>query len=285
MEDLRYFSLVNNQDCTILVNSCDLYEDAWAPFFKLFKIQWPDCPYSFVLNTEFKSFETNCFDVTIFNSGDIPWSDRVLSALETIESEYILFFLEDFFLMSPVKIDVFNSALSYIRENKEIGVICFNPDVDSRAWKTKGSYGKYFTELKRGSIARINSVAALWRKDFLIKVLERGETPWEFEANGTLRGESCEEMVLCLSDIKNVPFKFHFCVGYGYGITSKSWLPKNKQLFDKYGIEVDFEKLGWYVPQPKRQKRSFKEKLSLIYKNPKELVGMISVKMKKLFRN
>ncbi len=280
MENAKYNSSTS-ENCTILVNSCDLYEDAWYPFFKLFEIQWPDCPYPLVLNTETKKFNSPFIDITIFNSGNIPWSDRVLNALETIESEFVLFLLEDFFLMSPVKKEVFDSALSLISENEKIGVICFNPDIDARAWKTKGSYSNYFTELKKGSIARINAVAALWRKDFFVKILKRGESPWEFEANGTKRGESCEELVLCLSDTKNMPFHFHFCVGYGYGITNKSWLPKNKQLFDKYGIEVNFENLGWYVPQPKRQKRSFIEKVSLIYKNPKELIGMFKVKIKR----
>jgi len=284
MKDSTYNFGTKNKDCTILVNSCDLYEDAWEPFFKLFKIQWPDCPYSFILNTESKNYKSDFWDITIFKSGDIPWSDRVLNALETIESEFVVFFLEDFFLMSPVNVDVFHSALSLIRENEKIGAICFNPDIDSKVWKTKGEYDKYFTELKKGSIARINAVAALWRKDFLTKMLKRGENPWEFESNGTKRGELCEEIVLCLTDVKYAPFRFHFCVGYGYGITSKSWLPKNKELFDKYDIKVDFENLGWYVPQPKRQKRSFKEKISLIYKNPKELFEMFSVKIKHFFK-
>ena len=171
-----------------------------------------------------------------------------------------------------------------IGEDKEVGAICFNPDVDAKAWKTEGAYSEYFTELKRGSIARINAVAALWRKDFLIKMLKRGESPWEFESNGTDRGDLATEKVLCLSNVKDNPFHFHFCVGYGYGITNKSWLPKNKQLFEKYGIEVNFENLGWYVPQPKRQKRSFKEKIFLIFKNPKELIEMFKVKIKSLIK-
>ena len=125
----------------------------------------------------------------------------------------------------------------------------------------------------------------IYIKDFLIKVLKRGESPWEFELNGTQRGNSYKEKVLCLSDVQNVPFHFHFCIGYGYGITNKSWLPKNKALFDKYGIEVNFDNLGWYTPPPKREKRSLKEKISLVYKNPKELFGMFKVKIKKYVRS
>ena len=57
------------QELAILVNSCDKYEDAWDPFFKLLKIQWPDCPYRIYLNTEFKNYVCDCFDVEVINSG------------------------------------------------------------------------------------------------------------------------------------------------------------------------------------------------------------------------
>ncbi len=41
-------------EVTVLINSCDAYSDLWEPFFKLFSIYWPDCPYEIVLNTEYK---------------------------------------------------------------------------------------------------------------------------------------------------------------------------------------------------------------------------------------
>ena len=46
----------NKNDVTILVNSCDKYEDAWEPFFKLFSIQWPNN----IIDTKIaKTFGTN----------------------------------------------------------------------------------------------------------------------------------------------------------------------------------------------------------------------------------
>ncbi len=273
---------MKNKNVTILVNSCDLYEDAWYPFFKLFQIQWPNCPYSFLLNTETKDFNTSIPNITTFKGGNVSWSDRVLNAVNTIDSEYILFFLEDFFLISPVKENIFEIALTLIEENKEIGVINLNPDIDTRAWITKGNYNEYYCELKRWSDCRINAVAALWRKDFLIKMLKRGESPWEFEVNGSKRARFCKEKILCLSDPKHAPFDFHLYIKEGYGISRKSWLPKNKELFEKHGINVNYDNLGWYVAPPKRIKRSLKEKVLLIFNNPKELMGMVKLKVNRL---
>ena len=51
---------------TILVSSCDLYEDAWYPFFKLLKIQWPECEqYRIVLNTETKTYNPDFIKFSI----------------------------------------------------------------------------------------------------------------------------------------------------------------------------------------------------------------------------
>ena len=38
-----------NNDCTVLVTSCDAYRDVEAPFLKLFRKYWPDCPFDLML--------------------------------------------------------------------------------------------------------------------------------------------------------------------------------------------------------------------------------------------
>ena len=44
---------------TIIVNTCDKYEDAWNPFFRLMEINWPESEnYKIILNTENKSPKT-----------------------------------------------------------------------------------------------------------------------------------------------------------------------------------------------------------------------------------
>ena len=69
-----------NTDVTILVNSCDLYEDVWEPFFRLLKIQWPECEqYRIVLNTETKEYNCEFLKVeTICGGRNSTWSERIL---------------------------------------------------------------------------------------------------------------------------------------------------------------------------------------------------------------
>ena len=81
-------------DVTILVNSCDKYEDAWEPFFRLFHMQWPDCPYKIILNTESKTFLCDYISVeTIHTCECNTWTERVKKALSKIDTEFVLFFL------------------------------------------------------------------------------------------------------------------------------------------------------------------------------------------------
>lgn len=284
-----------NKSVTILVNSCDLYEDAWEPFFKLLKIHWPECEqFDIVLNTESKHYDCDFLNVRVYRGGQsVPWSKRLKSCLKTIDSEFIVFFLEDFFIKSRVNTLVFEESLSLLKNEKSIGVVSLIPglNINNPYWKTQGQYNKYFTEIV-DSPARINAVSAIWRKDYLIRLLKDNENPWEFEKNATIRAKVYRKKVYCpVFDMQSPVFDFGVKIEYGYGISSKKWLPKNKELFEKYGIDVNYDNLGWYeaddkpsAPVSKRKKRTKKEILKLIYKNPFELLNMIKVKLKQTLK-
>lgn len=273
------------KDCTILVNSCDKYKDAWEPFFRLLKIHWPKCPYEIILSTETQTYDCDFLNIRTINcSSSLSWSSRLKNVLNKIQTEYVLFFLEDFFLMSSVNEKVFSSALNLLKNNHHIGAISFNPDIDKNLWKTKGVVGDFFTEVTKKSKYRVNAVSALWRKDFLLSLIKDGESPWEFEVKGTRRAKFKTKKILCVDEQQPKVFDFHIYIKYGYGISKQSWLPKNKELFEKYGINVAFDNLGWYENKlkGKRKKRSLKEKLKLIYTNPLELLEMLLVKLNQM---
>ena len=41
---------------SILINTCDAFEDCWEPFFRLWSLYWPGCPAPVYLNTEYKTY-------------------------------------------------------------------------------------------------------------------------------------------------------------------------------------------------------------------------------------
>ena len=238
---------MKGKNVTILVNSCDKYEDAWDPFFKLLKIQWPDCPYDMVLSTETKKYYCDCFDVKTINSdSELSWSARLKNVLNQIDTDYVLFFLEDFFLLEKVRVDIFERALNLIENNHEIGLITFSKRRWGSSFPTETDYEKCFIELKRDVKNRTNVLVGLWRKEYFLKLIYGDENPWEYEINSNIRSRYAGYKVYTQNYEASSP-AFRYCMNPvdGYGITQGKWLCKNQELFESNGIYgVNYDNLG-----------------------------------------
>ena len=272
---------------TIIVNTCDKYEDAWDPFFRLMELNWPDSDkYKIILNTEHKKYVCKYRNVTTVCSGNIAWSKRLKNVLKNIETDFVLFFLEDFFLRSPVNQEMFEEAYNLISGNEDIGYIGlkYSPE---RIFKEKNHIPteRFFSRDALATSYRITAMSVLWRKSWLMELLEERESPWEFEVNASIRSRAYSYKVLEINNLNGVcppVFDFEDKIKYGYGITHGQWLPKNKDLFEKYGIEVNFDNLGINYqlyeeannPPPKRKKTKPKNIIELLY----EIKKRISIK-------
>ena len=278
----------NIYNFAILVNTCDLYEDAWKPFFTLLHIQWPNCPKKIYLNTETKYYKDEYFDIECINSNTkISWSDRFILAVNKIQSSNILFFLEDAFLLSPVNEKILISALNAINDNKlNVGAIRFIPHPSPKAYEEEILYN-YFSKLPLESSLRNSTIVSLTRKDYLLKLLRKNENPWEYEKYGSIRSRRYSEKILIQRSEEKLAFDFEYQIKYGYGISRKKWLKNNKILFEKFGIECNFSNLGWYDYPISRKitglKRSKKEKLLLPFSNPKDFLKIVSIQLKEGF--
>jgi len=259
---------------TILVNSCDKYEDAWEPFFKLLKIHWPECGnYRIILNTETKVYDCDFLNVeTICGGNKATWSQRLKFILEQIDTEFVLLFLEDFFLMSRVNIAAFNEAVDFISSDKSVGYVGlkYNQTHKFRDENVKEPQEHFFDRTLTDTVNRINCNTALWRKEFLLKLLREHESPWEFEKYGSYRSKRYNQKIMIINNmhgIMPVVFDYDVEIKYGHGLTLGQWLPKNKELFDEYGIEVDIDNLGVNYqiyneainPKPKEQVKQVQE--------------------------
>ncbi len=238
---------MSNQQLTILLTSCDRYSDAWEPFFRLLKKYWPACNYPVILNSETKEFHSDDFQIETFCGGkNIAWSKRLKRCLKTINSEYVLLCLEDYFLQAPVDLDIFNAALQTMNENTNIGVIQFAIDIPTR-YDDNIQINRYFSLVPKcleNKFHRIYCVLSLYRTEYLKKLLIASESPWEFEVYGSLRSEHYREEVYRENDNHPRCFTYYIQPKYGYAILRGKWLPNNKKLFEENGIEVDFSNLG-----------------------------------------
>ena len=219
---------------SILVSSCDKYQEAWFPFFSFFSKYWPTCHYPKYLLTETMSFSGDM--VTTINSDKKAWSSRLLDALCRIDSEYILFFLDDFFLMKPVKTEVLDQYVGYMERDKDISVIYLKSIANQHRQSEKYSG---LIEMEKGKKYYVNFQAALWRRTAFIDALLPNLSPWDIEENA--KWERGEGNCLCVSggsyfDCTNDIIPYLWAQETGFGICKSMWLWNNKSFFKREGI-------------------------------------------------
>jgi len=187
----------------------------------LFHINWENCPYPVVLNTEKKKYKCDYMDVKVINNmEECTWSNRLLSVLKEIKSEYIFLLLEDFFLDKPFDSVMFNKVLEYMKLHKEIGITHISQtnkphdETDDLLWER--NYERY----------HIVITAILYRKDFLMKILRKNESPWEFERYAGVRAKRMSEKVMQYNEKYPVIYSYNHSLYDGTAISNGKWMQK-----------------------------------------------------------
>lgn len=228
--------------CTILVNTCDAYSDVWDLFFESIKVQWEDCPFDFVINTESKTYNHKDFNIKISNymceKGD-KWGKRYKEALKAIKTPYVIPILEDFVLTKPVvKKDYFEKIIQWMDNDTDIAVFYLykHPYVINEKTKYEG-----FGQMPQKCDYKLTTAIGLWRKDTLYSYLKDFESPWEWEGYASIRASFFykEKMYALLDNQKDI-----FVFPFGGVIWRGRWYTETPQIAENYGIHIDFDTRG-----------------------------------------
>lgn len=236
---------------SILVNTCDKFDDCWDPFFKLLTIYWPDCKEKIYLNTEYKDYSFGDLDITAVKGSfehNIPkgkyptWSQCLIWALEKIETPIILYMQEDYFLKDKVKSDIIDRYVEIMEKDSMLKCIYIsNPSV----WHTEPSEYENLHYVAVNQNYRVSCQAALWKKDELLALLRARENAWYFEIYGSQRSGVLAHKYLGVprSYVYNGQFEI---LPYIYtGIVKGQWLREVVPLFTNHQIEIDFSLRGF----------------------------------------
>ncbi|MFI3168656.1 MAG: hypothetical protein R3Y06_01755 [Faecalibacterium sp.] len=231
-------------DYTILVSSCDAYRDLWDPFFTILKANWPElAQQEIILNTEEETYAFEGLQVRtlgLYQNKAVPtWSQRLKDHLLAIESEYVLFLLEDFFLEAPVDQSKIDACLGYLQQNNQIAHFSFVPTL----WECIED-GKFegYVRRKQATPYKVNTQIGLWRKKELLALLRMHESPWEFEIYSNIRARLRPRKYYCA--IKGQPQAFTYDAVLGGAVHRGKWTPIGVELLQKHGIEIDLSVRG-----------------------------------------
>ncbi len=168
-------------ELAVLLVSCDKYKDLWPLCTDMINRFWPDCPYSAYMVCN-QPTSINGFRI-IAVGPDRGWSANLLCALEEVEEEFVLLFLDDLILERPVctprVVHLFNwfkgVSGNCLRMNP-------SPPPDRSCTEIVGIASK-------GGLYRASTVMTLWRKSVLRALLRTDESAWEFEIRGSERSD------------------------------------------------------------------------------------------------
>jgi len=231
---------------TILVNSCDNYDDLWLPFFTLLRQYWVPLNVRVILNTETKTYSMDGMNIEAVhpeNPND-SYGKRMLNVLSKIKTPYVIPLLDDFFLRKNVDVDMISNIIDWMEADENI--VYFNCDYTPvyEDWDKDKYPG--FHRIPFGNVYTLNMQAAVWRTEKLIHYWKPDVSPWEWEEYTNLTAaRNTKEKFYCVSEYGN-----GFC-DYGYtlkgmGVHHGKWVKDDViPLFEKENIKADFSKRGF----------------------------------------
>jgi hypothetical protein len=170
------------KNITLLIGTCDVYSALWDNFVTMMGYHWQvSCPK--IVVTENKQFEYKGYNT--HSPGNLQWSDRMLSALNNINTKYVLFILEDYFLTENITQEEILFHIDFLEEvqgNKvEIGIKSTGLTyLDEKQWR-----GRAFYKVSPNSQYLTTIQPSIWKTDHLKKCMKKNWTPWQFEIEGT----------------------------------------------------------------------------------------------------
>lgn len=170
---------------SILVGSCDKYEPLWNNFLALFDRYWDhDIQANKYFISETVPVPTKSFQTIL--TGNLPFSECLRMAIDKIESPYILWLQDDYFLRKKLLKDRFDF---YIYLMKELNIDRFGIHSGCSDYFGQNVAPNLF-KLYQYSYYTVSMQASIWNREllkFLLPPPYNSESPWQFETNGTER--------------------------------------------------------------------------------------------------
>ncbi len=229
---------MENQNCSIVVSSFDAYQDVWKPFFTFFFKYWPDCPFPVYLISNYLDYQDDRVK-TLKVGEDKNWTSNIKIALENIESDYFIFFIEDYFLNKRVDTKRIEKLLE-IAQSEDVAYLRLYPSPGpDRPFKDYSEVG----EIDSQAPYRTSLMSAIWNKKDFLDLLVDGENAWEVELKGTERSRSCQKHFLSVKRSKmwnrnNNPAVSYYSTAIKKGV----WDLGAVNFCKKHGVKLDTNK-------------------------------------------
>lgn len=171
--------------------------------------------------------------VSLGKFADFPvdrWGDALYQAVELVGNEPFIFLLEDFWPVRHVDRTAILLLKDYLLQEKNTDVLRIDLTADRlNAIGTNGPAARDLESVGHLDIIealppaayQMSTMAAIWRPGHLRSLIERFETPWEFEIQGSTRVNQSGFRVL---GTRNFPFRHTIAVQKGRPDFEAAWM-------------------------------------------------------------
>lgn len=140
------------------------------------------------------------------------WSDALIKVLHAIPDEQVLIMLEDAWVVQPVKVDLVLWLAALMERNPQITRLDLTTDrMYNKETQPLMSLGQVEFVHTPPPLAdyQMSLCASLYNKTQLLKILIPGETPWQFEMQGTQRANDLGAFIV---GTKQLPIRHLFAL-------------------------------------------------------------------------
>lgn len=243
-------------DYPIFLSSADSYSDLWPLFFDLFQKYWPDFDGTIYLNTESLDFAREGLDIRCTKVGNLGrFGDVFRAGLEKVDSDRMMLFMIDYFLMDTVRTQPLADYYDYFRSN-DLDSLCLyrTPYRETRALG--------FRDLEVAvppSKDMFSFQVAFWKKSSLREMVLPHETPWLAEWYGTKRANLMGLRLAFPKEMLPVPYLPEGALHKG------QWVKPMVEFLESRGIATDFSRRGFFQHRDPTLRERLKTRLKTLY--------------------
>ncbi len=222
---------------TVLISSFDGYSDCWGPVCHGFAKYWPDCPYPIFLMTNTRDHPHERVQVMKVGGGR-DWSGRMITALERIQTPYVMYFQEDYWIRKPVDTARMVEYVALMERHGLNYLRLLSKPVPDQDFPHDDRLGLLALQASYRTSVQIS----FWRKEVFQDLIRPGESVWQFEQNGTVRSRKYGDTFASTRQKDGDDY----CHGIDYVCTAVNlgkWSRMAKPYAEEEGLKVDFSNL------------------------------------------
>lgn len=178
---------------TLVIQAYDGYAQYWPTWYWAWTRYWDfSLPWEIRFCTEELDPPWKDDRIKVFKTGKVPvneYSIKSIRIAEAVETEHLMYMVDDFWLTDRVNADLFEDLFHTSREQDFncLKIQCNQPEYHKLEKTDLFCQGRRILKFKPESDWLWNTQAAIWRKDFFLDTVVPHEDPWQMEAHGTLR--------------------------------------------------------------------------------------------------